>query len=473
MTTRATSRTVPGAHFWQGDWIDDEELARRLPELAATAERALAEPLDPRLVIAACDQLARDLTDPVRPHPIRRYLPALPGWRPDAGPDELAGFLRGDWLRRTVEGELGPDHPALTLAGVRVGGASAEGRDREEWAPVGLLVHVVPGNIATAGPISLVEGLLTGNVNAVKTSSGSTTLTQHVAAALAGIEPRLAPYLIVLRFSSHRREWMNQLCAPADAVAVWGSDEAVAGIAGHVPSGTPIVVWGPKISFAYLGQGAWHDDSVLGALADDVCRYDQQACSSPQVLYVDTAEEDELFAAADRAATQLSRMDLARPAAEPDPAEQAEVTNVVTVARQEQHLGLTRVWSDPEYRWHVLADTRPALRASPLFRTLWVKPLPADRILPTLRPIRRYLQTVGLAPGRGDTDMLTRSLIAAGALRITAVGTMHDSYPGEPHDGEHALRRYSRRVSIQLPGPRQCSVAAQPIPTPRLAEQPG
>jgi hypothetical protein len=443
--------TAGDDYFWQGGWIDEAEVGRRLPGLAAVADRALAEPLDPELVIAACDRLSRELADPATPSPPWAELTGLPAERADAERAELAEFLSAGWLRRTRDRELGSWQPdGVPGDGDTAGGPAA----REHWAPLGLLVHVVPGNVATAGPVSLVEGLLTGNVNAVKTSSDSGLLSQRVAAAIAETEPRLAPYLIVLRFPSRRADWLSQLCAPADAVTVWGGDGAVAGAARYVPSGVPLIVWGPKISFAYLGAGAWRDGDTLAAVARDVCRYDQAACSSPQVLYLDTDDHAELFAAAELAAAALSGADERRPADEPGRAEQAEISNVVTVARQEQHLGLTRVWSAPDLRWHVIADARPDLRASPLFRTLWVKPLPRDRIVATLRPARRYLQTVGLAPGGGDRPAMVRSLLAAGAVRITGVGAMHTTYPGEPHDGQHALRRYSRRVSQTVVGSR-------------------
>jgi Acyl-CoA reductase (LuxC) len=442
-----------GNHFWQGEWIDDAEVGRRLPGLAAMAERALSEPLDPELVIAACDRLSQQLADPATAPPPWAQLTGLPPERADDERAELAGYLSGGWLRGTRDRELAAGQPSSGGGWAGTAGGNGHAGDRaaaaqEEWAPLGLLVHIVPGNVAAAGPVSLVEGLLTGNVNAAKTSSDGGLLSQRVAAALAGTEPRLASYLIVLRFPSRRADWLSQLCAPADAVTVWGGDAAVAGIAGFVPSGVPLIAWGPKISFAYLGAGAWRDTDTLAAMARDVCRYDQAACSSPQVLYLDTDDHTELFAAAGLAAAALSAVDDRRRAAEPGRAERAEITNVVTVARQEQHLGLTRVWSGPDHRWHVIADTRPELRASPLFRTLWVKPLPRDRIVATLHPARRYLQTVGLAPGSGHRAAMIRSLLAAGAVRITDVGAMHSTYPGEPHDGQHALRRYSRRVSI-------------------------
>jgi hypothetical protein len=187
-------------------------------------------------------------------------------------------------------------------------------------------------------------------------------------------------------------------------------------------------------------------------LAHDICVSDQQACTSPQVVYIDTASEEELWEAGASIARVLSDVDSQYPAGEPELDEQAEITNTVLVARHEEYLGLTRVWSGPDQRWHVIAETNPALRASPLYRTVWVKPLPRESIVDTLRPMRRYLQTAGIHAADVESIGVAPALFAAGVHRITPVGSMHESYPGEPHDGEYALRRYSRRVSLRLAG---------------------
>jgi hypothetical protein len=438
-------------HFWCGAWIDDAQAAERLASLCRTGHEAPAEPLDPELVIGACDQLAEAINSGTGPS--GRLVAALAGpaiTKAEAvlSRRELASFLAADRLRRTLHTELGAQPSVMAP----VAGQAAV----ESWHPLGLLAHVAPANVAIAGPVTLVEGLLSGNVNLVKTSSRQGQLTQRFAAELVAVEPRLAPYVMVLGFESSRRTWLEWMCGAADGVVVWGGEAAAAGVAELVPTGARLVVWGPKISFGYLTAAALDDREVLAALARDVCLMDQRACTSPQVVYVETARSDQLWRAAGRIAEVLSEVAAGYDPPRPDRAEQAEITNTVLVARHEEHLGLTRVWAGPDGSWHVLAETDAALRASPLHRTVLVKPLPREAIKTTLRPMRHYLQTVGVAAAdvadpNGSVSALVTTLIAAGADRVTPLGSMHDSYPGEPHDGEYALRRYSRRVTVLLP----------------------
>ncbi|MFI9201224.1 aldehyde dehydrogenase family protein [Streptomyces sp. NPDC053048] len=440
-----TNGTTHRHHYWQGAFIDDEEAGRRLTGLPAAVEAALASPLETETLLVACDKLAAALRDPA--HPTHQRLAAhLPEGEDATVLAELGTFLSRPELTRKLRRELGGTTPQ------RLNRPDAKETVYEAWAPVGLVAHIAPGNAATVAPLSLVEGLLAGNVNVLKTSSADTLLAQHLLAELAALDESgaIAERVIVLRFSSSRQEWLRLMCAPADAVAVWGGEAAVEGVAAHVPAGCRLVEWGHKISFAYLAPDAWRDERVLAALAADVCLHEQQACSSPQVVYLDTEDEQEVFAFAERLATALAAMPPAEPSGDaPDPAEEAELTTTELIARLEEHLGLTRVITAPDGSWRVMADTRPALTASPLHRSVWVKPLPRKRMIATLRPMRRYLQTAGVAGGRTDIAELSRLALAAGATRVTPVGSMLASYPGEPHDGVYALQRYSRRVAVQ------------------------
>ncbi|MEU2452993.1 acyl-CoA reductase [Streptomyces sp. NPDC012765] len=459
-------------HYWMGEFIDDEEAGRRLTGLPAAVEAALAECLETETVLAACDALGAALCDPG--HPVRARLAAhLPEGEDPAVLSELGGLLGRRKLTRKLRRELGGATPG------RLNRADPRESVFEAWAPVGLVAHIAPGNAATVAPLSIVEGLLTGNVNILRTSSADTLLTQHLMAELAALDPSgaLAARIVVLRFPSSRQEWLRLMCAPADAVAVWGGEAAVEGVAAHVPAGCRLVEWGHRISFAYLTADAWSDAATLDGLADDVCLLEQEACSSPQVVYLDTEDEDEVFGFAERfAAVLAARPPAAAGSAEggPDPAEAAELTTTELVARLEEHLGLTRVFAAADGSWRVMADTRSPLTASPLHRSVWVKPLPRKRLIATLRPMRRYLQTAGLAGSPTDIAELSRTALAAGVTRVTPVGAMLESYAGEPHDGVYALQRYSRRVAVQADPVRFATTAclddlARPVVLPRPA----
>ncbi|MYR84848.1 AMP-binding protein [Streptomyces sp. SID685] len=412
-----------------------------LPE---TAARVLERPLPTDVVLGACAALAADLADPGSALHTRlaAHLPAA-----EAGSTlaELAGALTRQALERKLRRELGGLRPERLTR--------PDGRETvfESWAPVGLLVHIAPGNAAAVAPLSVVEGLLAGNVNVLKTSGSDTALALDLLAALAAADPSglIAERVIALRFPSARRDWLETLCGQADAIAVWGGEEAESAVRELAPPGCRVVAWGHRISFAYLTRAAAAEDGLLDALAEDVCRLEQQACSSPQVVYLDTEDTEEVFAFAGRFAERLAKVSGARPAPRPGPAELAEITTVQQLARLEQHLGLTRVFTADDGSWRVLADTRSALAASPLHRSVWVKPLPRHRITGTLRPMRRYLQTAAVGGGRADVAALSRALFAAGVTRVTPVGSMLDGYEGEPHDGVYALQRYSRRVSVR------------------------
>ncbi|MEU3608356.1 acyl-CoA reductase [Streptomyces sp. NPDC035033] len=450
---RTAPRTTP--YYWQGEWVDEQEAGRRLGTLGDILP-ALPGPLDVHDVLAACGRLAALLSDPDSPEYRRLHAdltdPAttgLPAVDAELSLAALASALAPELLVAQLTAELGGTTPHRPAPAPFADGAT------ELWQPIGTLVHIAPRSVAAGGVLSVVEGLLAGNVNVVKTSGTESLFTQHALAALADADPsgRLRGRLVVLRFSSRDTEWLRALCRPADAVVVWGTEEAVEGVARHLPPGCRLVEWGPKISLAYLDRtGARRDGETLRKLARDVLRNGQRTCTSPQVVYVDTADPEALFAEARAVADALSAEAAGFPVFPRETAEQAEITNVVTLAHLEEHLGLTRTFSAPDGSWHVLADTRPGLSASPLFGTVWVKPLPREEIVRVLHPMRRYLQTVGLHAEASSVAPLAAEFFRAGALRVVPLGAMLDSYAGEPHDGQLALQRYSRRVSIAMAG---------------------
>ncbi|ANZ38023.1 hypothetical protein BBK82_20135 [Lentzea guizhouensis] len=424
-------------HFWQGEWIGDEAVTQRLHTLEDRTQQVVSGPrLHPLVVLAAAEALVPRLEE----HRAALVACGLDAVEADDALAALRHALSRPELERKLRHELGDLDPArLVRFDFRV-------PTYEAWVPLGLLAHVTAGSAPATGVLSAVEGLLSGNLNVVTPEDAG--FTAGVLAALAAHDPsgQIAARLVVLSPASSSTDWMAAVLGAADAVAVWGDEEAITEVSASVRPGTRVVDWGPKLSFAYLTRELWSDVDTLHALAADVSHLEQQSPSSPQVIYLDTEDARQVFAFAERFASVLELT--APPTREPSQAEWAEITNTVVVTELEEHLGYTKVHRGPH--WRVLADVRFAPRTSPLHRTVWVKPLPRKQITSVLRPMRRYLQTVGLAAGRPDTAALARAFVSVGVHRITTPGSMLGGYSGEPHDGVYALQRYSNRVSVQL-----------------------
>ncbi|MBP3521293.1 MAG: hypothetical protein J6J87_08115 [Oscillospiraceae bacterium] len=81
---------------------------------------------------------------------------------------------------------------------------------------------------------------------------------------------------------------------------------------------------------------------------------------------------------------------------------------------------------------------------------VFVKLLPRDQLLPALGRSKGFLQTAGLICPPVEREELAALLARAGVNRVTRPGAMSASFPGEAHDGEYPLRRYTRVVDVEI-----------------------
>jgi phenylacetate-coenzyme A ligase PaaK-like adenylate-forming protein len=431
--------------LWRGAILDSAELPALLKTLPALLADDLALRLDPMVLLTAADRLGAAILAGTVPDLQQALIETgLSSAEADQTLATIGRFLAKENLEQKLRRELGSVDP-FAIRRVTFTEPVFEG-----WAPLGVLVHLAPANVPTVGPLSVIEGLLAGNINLLKTSRKSGRFPQVLLQALVNADQSssLAPFIYVLPLSSQDQGALHDLFALADGIAVWGGEETVDAVKKEAPRGTEMIVWGHRISFSYLTAAAGTDPAILKGVAEEVCILEQQACSSPQCLYLETCDMAELNSFADRLGKVLATVAPTFPRTLPDRAEAAEVTTVTELVRLEGCLKRGAVVEPADRSWRLLIDPEPGLRPSPLFRTLWIKPLTRDRIVSTLRPMRAYLQTVTLGCTRDEMAPLSSLLIAAGADRIRQPGMAFSSYPGEPHDGVYALQRYSRRVSV-------------------------
>jgi hypothetical protein len=77
-------------------------------------------------------------------------------------------------------------------------------------------------------------------------------------------------------------------------------------------------------------------------------------------------------------------------------------------------------------------------------------PYDVGRTAPLLLfPYKNHLQTVALICDEHQRAELESLLLKTGVVRLTDGWNMSQNYCEMPHDGEFALRRYMKRVSIE------------------------
>ncbi|KAA0961753.1 aldehyde dehydrogenase family protein [Pseudomonas sp. ANT_H12B] len=414
-----------------GQLRDDVTLETTLDFLQKQLPRRLNTPIDSDTVIESAARFAALLQN--------RSL-ALP-----LEDDQRLGLI--DFCQRThlstkLERELGAQPRSLRRIEYRHA-------HFESWHPLGLVVHITPGNAPMLAFCAVLESLLAGNINWLRPSSSDEGLTAQLLAALVSCDTsgRLAEFVAVMPVSTSQ---IAQLCTHADGVAAWGGEKALKAIRQQIPAGCRWIDWGHRISFAYLSPDA-ATPSTLDALVNEVCSLDQQACSSPQWVLVDSNDPAVLRDLGERLGEAFNRRAPHWPALVPTDQEASEITTRTVMAQLDHCFAnqTGQVWAGQG--WRVIWEHNQSLAPSPLFRTVLLKPVPQHLIAETLLPWRTVLQSCALICPWTQTPGLVRTLVNAGVTRIAPCGSIHDGYAGEPHDGVYALTRLSRRLSVSLP----------------------
>ena len=415
--------------------------------LTSGLDSALSQPPRPETVFACAGRFIEQLKD-------RAFLPQLgPAYR-----EEVRRFCQPDALRQKLEHELGENPFSVRRINYRE--PLFEG-----WRPLGVVVHITPANAELLPFFAIIESLLVGNINWLRPSASEQGMTIDLLEAFTHFDltGQLANFVAVIPVETTR---LSLLLTHADGVSAWGGDTALDAIRQQLPGGCRWIPWGHKISFAWLQPDAVNEENLL-ALADDVCCFDQQACSSPQIVFVDSDESAVLQDIGNRLAQAMRRRHARWQPLIPDEKAAADITSAVAFAQ------LDAVFAGADNAllagdgWRIILQNMSAITPSPLFRTILLRPLPQNKVMQTLRPWRTHLQTCGLIAADRDRIPFSQLLLAAGVNRITPVGKMHDGYHGEPHDGVYALSQLARRVTVTLDAdvlPQQATLDANPPP---------
>ena len=417
--------------FAKGTILPDSQLSQVLDELPNTLPAVLSgEPLTPDVVIGACARLLErldrgELDDLLVQYATPQIMDALEQYRHLLSPESL------EYKLSVETGDL-------------LSGQSNRPYGHTIAAPLGVLLHITAGNMDGLPAFSVVEGLLTGNINLLKLPSGDSGLSAALLKLLTDTEPRLAPYIYAFSIPSSDKVSLQALANLSDGIVTWGGDEAVRAMRAMAPAGCKLIEWGHRLSFAYVSGESREEE--LSALARHIIQTGGLLCSSCQVIYLDTASQEDALCFCRRFLPILEQA-AARGHQTPGQAAQA------TLHGYEHLLELAASGSKAQiFRGKGCSVTLcpdPSLELSPLHGNVLIKCLPRTELVRILYPQRGRLQTVGLLCPPEERPELSARLARAGVTRITTSGTMSAPFLGECHDGEYPLRRYLRLVDLE------------------------
>ncbi len=398
--------------------------------------------LNTETVINACNKVVSDLDESY-------YIEAMAGLGIDKSIsknyiNEMRSLFNKDSLLHRIKVELGD----ILCNPVTFNPPYKESAVTRQILPLGVLLHVAAGNADGLPAFSVLEGLLTGNINILKLPAEESGISVRLLLELIEAEPILADYIYVFDYSSKDIEHIEQLISAADAVVVWGGKEAVSALRKLIPPNIKLIEWGHKVSFAYVTKQGITQRGMEG-LAKNIAETGQLLCSSLQGIFIDTDNMNDIYEFCNSFLPILEYAISSNPQKIGIGIKSQSALKLYT-EELEGIYNNNRIFKGSNCS--LIAYRDKAIDTSIQFGNAWVRPLPRLELLSTLRPYKNYLQTVGLLCSQSELAVLSDMLFNAGVVRVCSGENMSSSYCGAPHDGEYPLRRYTKIVNIDHSG---------------------
>jgi len=437
--------------LFEGTLLPDEQLEYVLDHLWDSCIRTIENRIDiAKEVIYACDRIAQKVIAGEYQTILQPLLEK--GTFTEQQMAEAVEFFRKENLERKYHVEFGALLEAQNNINSKICNKNTKtNNSKANFLPLGVLFHVAAGNAEGLPFYTVLEGMLTGNVNILKLPSMDDGLSVLLLHEIVKEAPVLAGYVCVLDVPSTNLKIMKQLGDMSDAIVVWGGDEAVRAVRTMAEPATQIISWGHKLSFAYVSPEIFLDkenelyQKELYALARHICETKQLLCNSCQGIFVDTNQQTVVQQAAERFLEILEKT------ASEYPEEPIGIRGKITLTLYNEMLE-----GNNNDRKHlrgrgvsVMVGTDSELELSQMFKNCWIKPLPRKHIVKSLKGKRGHLQTVGLICPEGQRGELSDILARTGITRVAHGGNMSLTFPGGAHDGEYPLRRYCKIVEIE------------------------
>jgi hypothetical protein len=317
-----------------------------------------------------------------------------------------------------------------------------EGGKYVKAQPRGIVCHFMAGNVPTLSIFSLIQALLCKNVNLLRVPFESVKVVLELLKPLLDIKISfegkqyygrdLLKSTSIIYFPSSDKALNEEMSLGADVRIIWGGEVAVNSIT-VLPKKTTCkdIIFGPKYSFAVFDRSIMESSGLsktFDSLAQDIISFDQNACSSPQILFIERSSLS-LKEAGVLLSESLEKIAKRYPNNSISQSTLARILN----KRGEYLLSTDKdIICNKDLQYTVLMDRNLSLEEPVNGRTIFLKEV--EDILDVCKLITSRIQTIGIASEDNDKMRNFANRVSLrGVNRIVKVGCM--SFFDSPWDG--------------------------------------
>lgn len=321
----------------------------------------------------------------------------------------------------------------------------------------GVICHWIAGNVGTLGIYSIIQSLLCRNSNLVRVPKELVSITLNLLRPLKEVQVNLNEIcysgedllksISLIYFKSDNLKLNSEMSSIADGRIFWGGEEALNSVKG-LPQKTTCkdIIFGPKYSFAVMDKEAVESielEKYLEKLAIDIITFNQGACSSPHVVFIERGVVS-LEEVCNRFAKVFANISIKYPVKY---IEQGTAVKIIN-KRGEYGLSLDKMlYNSKCFNYTILTNNDISLEEPIGCRTIFLKEV--ENLFKVTNLITHKIQTVGVAFSNKNkaldfADEATRR----GVDRIINLGSMN--IYDYPWDGMMVMHELLRWCSLSL-----------------------
>jgi len=313
--------------------------------------------------------------------------------------------------------------------------------------------HSCAGNIPGIPIMEIVPDKFLDAATWVKVPSEEPVFGALYTRSIEEVDPKLAHTIAILPFKGGNERIEEFLISNSDVVRATGGEKARRGLTGLAKEhGVPMAGHWHKLSFITISKEYLNERAgEIAELASlDVSAWDQGGCFSPQEIFVEKGGKVKPVEFAKLLANEMEKTYQGLPKGS-NPKKKKVLDAYHRYSKKEMVDEDVKMFPSKEHKWLVVYDgSNQTFEPPPLSRVIRVKPVrDIMNIMEIVKPIKRFLQTVGVAIPTERLIPFSDALGELGATNIRVVGNMTLQKAWEPWDGRFLLQELFEQDGIR------------------------